>query len=1101
MNDLFWQSAQRPGLFSASLPPHYDPLGGGLMGDNPLMGLMATMGMQWAFGTQGYIPGQFLPSQNLADQIRAREYQNQYMQAMQQGARLDQPAMEQMFRGAANLFGVQYGPPQIAAGAAMARDMSAIMPYVAPFAPNTFDALYGSRGSQQIATHFMFQRGLHEVDPVTGLVGQTPDTISGRSGSLYRSIYETGTPGAGLLTMRGMGMGATAQMYTEMQRLGIGGGSVAGLSPGAQMEMFGVQRDPLNPDATRLRDVDTSSAKQAIQKMSGALSAIKDLFGEHGRPDAPMQELFQKLNDLTSGGLAMQDPSRLEGNIRQTQSLLRMGGISLDAYSSLLGRGGHIAATMGFDPAAAQSITMGAASMGMAYGAVPGASAPAWGRLGREQFTMADQQLRGAARVSPAVGQLAAMVRYQEEVGGLSGENLAIVEAAKRGDVDFFNQRPGLMLNNGLLSQFQEAAPGANEFVKHRAALEPYIEKYNLGRIGRNAMQPAEVRAGAANAFAYALGAHGIDGALNDEASGVLGNALFDMNLRDSADPATRSRILREKLSRVKGIGNRPDLAAIVAEGYGSFGEYSRTELNKDPQAVLQLNNAEVIASAGRMEAQAMEEGRIASVLSPLARSGPLARLADMVRGPGDNWKDRLARLMGVTGASVDDSVAAARRGPMRETLDRLKTADPSARLAMATAGSQASLAAYQAAVERGNPAEVEARRNEVNALVGGEGAQDAFNALRRQHGRALGSDEMLNQFLHMDPAGANRFLGKDGAGVHARLSGLAAVMGKSGGIVGLGESAGLNTKSQVDAGQLGDVMEQVNAVGQLQRNNRMEGGKWADGERTGKLAGRSLKDMLRMTTLALSDESTLKSMGHFKDVEGTRNKILELNALAAENNTTVEALMANNDTTNPLVAKARELYGTIGKEMHTYELQSGNRRGVHMTKADRGSLEKFKDAARDPLKAGRETVDYVLKKTGMDLSDDQKKELSDRLQHAADPEVAMLRLRHSADAQATLYGEGADKLDGAARDTLRRRAGHLRDFGDVGRGGMGRDRSTAMESLRGTIDEIDKKDKGEEEKKKEVKITFAPNQKITLEGNTLNFGGMTGTATGSVPV
>jgi hypothetical protein len=136
-----------------------------------------------------------------------------------------------------------------------------------------------------------------------------------------------------------------------------------------------------------------SDAKQVSDQLSGyvsSLSAMREVFGENGDPNAPVPKLINALKGLTSGQMQRFDPAQLNTMVRDMQALSQVSGKSVDqllamtetanALNTRMLRGNGVS----FNPT---STNVGVTT-GMAFAQEGGATG--FGALNREQAGQCD---------------------------------------------------------------------------------------------------------------------------------------------------------------------------------------------------------------------------------------------------------------------------------------------------------------------------------------------------------------------------------------------------------------------------------------------------------------------------------------------------------------------------------------------------------------------------------------------------------------------------------------------------------------------------------------------------------------------------------------
>ncbi len=179
-----------------------------------------------------------------------------------------------------------------------------------------------------------------------------------------------------------------------------------------------------------------------IGRYTSALAAVRDIFGDNGRPNAPMAELFNALEKLSGGAMHQYSPDRLRDMVQRTHSLSQFAGLSMNAVSALQSHGMNQGAAMGLNPFYAIEATQGA--MAFRSGVVGAGMAPAWGSMNADQLMQADQTLRLRAAASPNANRLNALLRMEATGQIHTGSSAAaMLSAMHAGNTNFVDPTTG----------------------------------------------------------------------------------------------------------------------------------------------------------------------------------------------------------------------------------------------------------------------------------------------------------------------------------------------------------------------------------------------------------------------------------------------------------------------------------------------------------------------------------------------------------------------------------------------------------------------------------------------------------------------------------
>lgn len=413
--------------------------------------------------------------QNVMDLMRRQQFSQLHMKAIQEAAVADRENYIRTMRGVAYAAGVPFGPDQRAAAGAAADMMVKAAPFAALFAPELLDQLGGYRGSAAVLASRIAQGGRYRTDPVTGTLGLSAASVSHFAQSLYHDVYEAGD----VASLGGMTAGQFGSMYDEMQRRGmvaasgrIGRAGARGLlgqmSQGETSELFkahGINApadisqlgledlDKLSADpqiSDKLRRFDVSAVKRSVESYVKAVGAVRDIFGDLGRSDAPMAQLMASLEQLTGGSLSQLDPGRLAMMVRQTHELTRMGGVSIDNAILLQQHAMARATGLGIEPMFGVQAMQGSLAFGNAYRQAGLGAVPAWGLASPEALQQLDANLRVNAAGSALANRYGVLDRVNKAAGGFdkNSEAAALVRALDMGEQQYeFN---GQTISTGI---------------------------------------------------------------------------------------------------------------------------------------------------------------------------------------------------------------------------------------------------------------------------------------------------------------------------------------------------------------------------------------------------------------------------------------------------------------------------------------------------------------------------------------------------------------------------------------------------------------------------------------------------------------------------
>lgn len=679
-------------------------------------------------GSAGFTPMGLGHDQNVFDTLRKQQYTQMQAQLVQAAAARDRDNLFRTFRGMSAMAGIGFGAEQRRAANALADVTTMAAPMLVAMNPDLLDQMGGSRGSAAVMARRMIDAGRYRIDPVTGRMGTSQETMGTLVNQVYGDLFERGdrremgnlTAGqAGALfhelTNRGMVLGDSRQPYRraydavqEMSRSNpdalARAARTAGVNvPGDLGRVSAADLDKLaNTDEVggRLRAFDATKISRTLKNYAGAVSAMRDIFGDMGRPNAPMQELIGGLEALTMGSMAQIDPARAGTIARQTYNLAKQTGVTLDSAMVLQQHAGARAQQLGLDPIFAVQATQGALAFGGAYRGQGHAAHTAFGAFNADQMVQLDANLRLQAAGSNMANQLGAAMRLREASGGFRAGSdaarfAAAVSAGTGEFVDSRNRTRSLNMNQGeFLAMMREAGVEegtVRDVLDQRDANREQIDRYGIAGIVRREQATGEMQPQVALRLGETLAARlrGVGGLTDEQISRAIDRAapaaarrVMGMSTetfaRTGAREAEIGRILETELAGTEAGGaiaamSREErdrfLRTTAGQFYGNMERFIRTSDFRGIgsfQNVHRVMNQDVMREAARSEMQARFTGEMQEALSPLGRGTALSRAIDAMQDVREGDTDGMQKVMLRAFGGVDQrEVNVALQGPL----------------------------------------------------------------------------------------------------------------------------------------------------------------------------------------------------------------------------------------------------------------------------------------------------------------------------------------------------------------------------------------------------------------------------------------------------
>lgn len=658
----------------AAYTPGYDRTA---MGGIPQLGLanmVALPVMNSMMSQLGMFPGQFSPHVNVADLMRAEQERVEVQRRMAVAAQqTDVDTWINQQQGLMSAIDAPFGLEQQAAFRRTYRAAAPMLSLLGQVAPELVDALHGSRGSAALMARGLARGGQYRFDAIGGSMGLSGAAADQMQRTIAESLY--GTPEA-TAQMLGVGMGQLGQIYDESARRGLLPGSISARGRDTQLrqlaeftgrsqdELRGLDAEQMGQQLTRF---DTARTASRLKELAGSISAMRELFGSQGQPNAPMAVLMNALESITQNRLASMPAAQVEQLVRRTKNVIETTGMSLDALMGLSTQGAQYGDALGLDRSLAPQSAMRAAAFGSSYKNTFGSDYRAFGAMSADEVTGRDNMLRQRAAGSQQAQLAGAVIRAAEQFELAPDTQIGKLAAAlRRGETSFEGRSMYSILRSGELSKMMDASGvSAAESAAFRTAMrdkfgnQEYIERYELGALARR-LQPQEVadtfgRAAGENAVLQALRSQGVPAEEARDLARKAGPALL-RDLMASDDPAAlstaagRSAIMRETLRRELGADKAASVADAVALSFESQANmqakrYGFNDLGK----LLQLTNETTLRNEQRVTRTARVNADIDRALAPLGKAGPLQRVMDMLQNgdSDDTIQEQLGTALG----------------------------------------------------------------------------------------------------------------------------------------------------------------------------------------------------------------------------------------------------------------------------------------------------------------------------------------------------------------------------------------------------------------------------------------------------------------------
>lgn len=747
--------------------PHLDAGLGSALASQPLLAMLVSQMTNTVFKQANMAPGQFFPHQNLLSQMESRAFVEDKQRAIASSAMMDRTfQVETLNNLSRSMFGSSM-PAWMQSGVSQALDF--MNPMLAVMAPGLMDSLSGPAGSKAVMANNLYSTAWFRPDAVTGQVGWSAASAQAMMQGLGEEMFGQKTYDP--IAMSGMRAGQAGALALDLARRGMLSESIGTMGAAQQLEMLpeALQRqvigrmgrgdmstaqvlskaESLTPEIasvldsmradgdpalqTAMRGVDKDRLKARLQEYSGALAAIRDVFGDAGMPNAPVGQLMQAMNSFTQGGMMGLGAGQVEKSIRTSWALAEKAGIGLPGLTGMMAQGHALAAQMGVPMAFVDQVVQGGIAYGGGFGDAGLGRSSQFADYGRGldwHVGLRERREMGAVRAQTTQG-LGALAHAQEMLsrsgGALSGEAASILEAALSGkevDLSSLATQSGVA---GLLRSGGVDSALASELARSRQ--DEYVHRNKFANYVANTSQPKEWERFVGSAMSGVVGdafgkgrAHELGLGLAQEMRGLTSDQL--------ADRATMLKTLGKWFSDQTNA--LPADAQNMVERMIMAGDRA---IERDPNWAVYEGvipgarqfNTGASQSGTKRQQEAEARTRMESAVAGLGQVGPLARIANMANdGDVTTFMEGVARALGGTApADIDKALSGV-------DLDSMPEGSKEALLGMMGRFRELQGRFSSAA---GDPAALDALERETRALIqGGDQANALAQSIVAKH-------------------------------------------------------------------------------------------------------------------------------------------------------------------------------------------------------------------------------------------------------------------------------------------------------------------------------------------------------------------------------
>jgi len=679
--------------------------------------------------------------QNMYDAWKQQIATIQQSQGASQVSQINRETYEKFIQNVVGGANVQVAPDTLKAMSGM---MATVMPMLAGMDPERVDKLMPGAGSADVMYQRMAQGSRYRVDPNTGRLGQDSSHVAELTKNLFDRMYnktdeqgnvvrdDEGNAVRDFTKAKGYKAGKLGSIYDEMARRGmidsgnrdddeiqviremqqdsatsgrvnnmLAGRDVGQMDRATRTKLLDelrastFQKTTQDADGNTViqeasgRDIvkgkmgqlDSRRVEQSMTKYMGALSAVRDVFGEN----TPIEQQFNILNQMSQGGMAQLSPEELESQVRTMHYLSKQGGMSMDKINTMQQNIAVELQNRGLNPVMAAEMTRNNVAMGNAYRAMGGSSIPGWGRMNDEQMMAYDAKLQASAADSSQANRMAAVMRIGDQAGGFAKGSAAeaLFNAVKDGKSSYIDPSTGervstlnmsdeevaSVISSGGTGMSQSAALAS---LTQKRANQEYVHKYKTDQYAQNQQGEeggkllADVMASeVSDSLQGVIQDDDLRESMADNIGTAMDNALAGMTMAERADPKKRQEILLKAAQQATRTAENPQgieaskLKGAVIAAAGAIEETSQAEFGTGAMNFYDAHDVKLKDARQKQLDEAKTEGEKAAALTSFGKGDLASRTLEAIyrHKEGEGLGGIIADITGTRLEDIDPAV------------------------------------------------------------------------------------------------------------------------------------------------------------------------------------------------------------------------------------------------------------------------------------------------------------------------------------------------------------------------------------------------------------------------------------------------------------